>query len=73
MFENVGEHLDEAVRLAERCPEKYQLACFQALIRMLAQHDSPLPWLVTVMLIPSTRAIHLDIQLPIPTVSTVNG
>ena len=42
MFENVGEHLDEAVRLAERCPEKYQLACFQALIRMLAQHDSPL-------------------------------
>ena len=40
MFENVAEHLDEAVRLAERCPEKYQIACFQALIRILAQFDS---------------------------------
>ena len=40
MFENVEEHLDEAVRLAERCPEKYQLPCFQALIRVLAQFDS---------------------------------
>ena len=43
MFENVAEHLDEAVRLAERCPEKYQIPCFQALIRVLAQSDSPLP------------------------------
>ena len=43
MFENVDEHLDEAVRLAERCPEKYQIACFQALIRVLAQADAPLP------------------------------
>ncbi len=43
MFENVDEHLDEAVRLAERCPEKYQIACFQALIRVLAQPDAPLP------------------------------
>ena len=42
MFENVAEHLDEAVRLAERCPEKYQIPCFQALIRVLAQFDSPL-------------------------------
>ena len=42
MFENVDEHLDEAVRLAERCPEKYQIACFQALIRVLAQSDAPL-------------------------------
>ncbi len=40
MFENVAEHLDEAVRLAERCPEKYQIPCFQALIRILAQLDS---------------------------------
>ena len=40
MFENVSEHLDEAVRLAERCPEKYQIPCFQALIRVLAQSDS---------------------------------
>ena len=40
MFENVAEHLDEAVRLAERCPEKYQIPCFQALIRLLAQFDS---------------------------------
>ncbi|MCH8987428.1 MAG: hypothetical protein IIA92_01305 [Chloroflexi bacterium] len=40
MFENVAEHLDEAVRLAERCPEKYQIPCFQALIRVLAQSDS---------------------------------
>ena len=37
MFENVAEHLDEAVRLSERCPEKYQLSCFEALIRVLAQ------------------------------------
>ena len=43
MFENVAEHLDEAVRLAERCPEKYQIPCFQALIRVLAQSDFPLP------------------------------
>ena len=43
MFENVAEHLDEAVRLAERCPEKYQIPCFQALIRVLAQSDSPSP------------------------------
>ena len=43
MFENVAEHLDEAVRLAERCPEKYQIPCFQALIRVLAQSDAPLP------------------------------
>ena len=43
MFENVAEHLDEAVRLAERCPEKYQASCFEALIRVLAQSDSPLP------------------------------
>ena len=40
MFENVAEHLDEAVRLAERCPEKYQIPCFQALIRVLARSDS---------------------------------
>lgn len=40
VFENVAEHLDEAVRLAERCPEKYQIPCFQALIRVLAQADS---------------------------------
>jgi hypothetical protein len=43
VFENVAEHLDEAVRLAERCPEKYQIPCFQALIKVLAQSDSPLP------------------------------
>ena len=42
MFENVAEHLDEAVRLAERCPEKYQIPCFQALIGVLAQSE-PLP------------------------------
>jgi|TARA_Y100000310_G_C20550678_1_gene747902 hypothetical protein len=41
VFENVAEHLDEAVKLAERCPEKYQIPCFQALIRVLAQSDSP--------------------------------
>ena len=40
MFENVAEHLDEAIRLSERCPEKYQIPCFQALIRVLAQSDS---------------------------------
>jgi hypothetical protein len=40
VFENVSEHLDEAVRLAERCPEKYQIPCFEALIRVLAQSDS---------------------------------
>ena len=40
MFENVSEHLDEAVRLAESCPEKYQIPCFEALIRVLAQSDS---------------------------------
>ena len=43
MFENVAEYVDEAVRLAERCPEKYQIPCFVALIRVLAQSDSPLP------------------------------
>ena len=43
MFENVAEYLDEAVRLAERCPEKYRIPCFQALIRVLAQSDSPAP------------------------------
>jgi hypothetical protein len=43
VFENVAEHLDEAVRLAERCPEKFQIPCFQALIRVLAQSDAPLP------------------------------
>ena len=41
MFENVAEHLDEAIRLSERCPEKFQVPCFQALIRVLAQSDSP--------------------------------
>ncbi|NQW23351.1 MAG: hypothetical protein HQ475_07905 [SAR202 cluster bacterium] len=40
MFENVAEHLDEAVKLAERCPEKYQIPCFQALIGVLAQSDA---------------------------------
>ena len=40
MFENVAEHLDEAVSLAERCPEKYQIPCFQALIGVLAQSDA---------------------------------
>ena len=40
VFENVAEHLDEAVRLAERCPEKYQIPCFQALIKVLAQSDA---------------------------------
>ena len=40
MFENVSEHLDEAVRLAERCPEKYKVPCFEALIRVLAEPDS---------------------------------
>ena len=43
MFENVAEYVDEAVRLAERCPEKYQIPCFEDLIRVLAQSDSPLP------------------------------
>ncbi len=41
MFENVAEHLDEAIRLSELCPEKYQIPCFQALIRVLAESDSP--------------------------------
>ena len=40
VFENVSEYLDEAVRLADRCPEKYQVPCFEALIRILASHDS---------------------------------
>ena len=40
MFENVSEHLDEALRLAERCPEKYKVPCFEALIRVLAEPDS---------------------------------
>jgi len=40
MFENVSENLDEAVRLAERCPEKYKVPCFEALIRVLAEPDS---------------------------------
>jgi hypothetical protein len=40
VFDSVSEHLDEAVRLADRCPEKYQIPCFEALIRVLAQSDS---------------------------------
>tara|TARA_B100002049_G_C16040470_1_gene358686 strand:- start:80 stop:718 length:639 start_codon:yes stop_codon:yes gene_type:complete len=40
VFENVAEHLDEAVRLSERCPEKYQIPCFQALIKVIAQSDA---------------------------------
>ena len=40
VFENVSEYLDEAVRLADRCPEKYQVPCFEALIRILASPDS---------------------------------
>ena len=40
MFEHVSEYLDEAVRLADRCPEKYQVPCFEALIRILASPDS---------------------------------
>ena len=43
VFENVSEYLDEAVRLADRCPEKYQVPCFEALIRILASPDS-LQW-----------------------------
>ena len=35
MFENVSEHLDEVLRLSERCPEKYQVPCFEALMRVL--------------------------------------
>ncbi|MDA1127857.1 MAG: hypothetical protein O2913_04035 [Chloroflexi bacterium] len=40
MFENVAEHLDEVIRLADRCPEKYQIPCFEALIRVLAQTNA---------------------------------
>ena len=43
VFDNVHEHLDEVVRLAERCPEKYQISCFQALIRALVQSDLSVP------------------------------
>ena len=40
MFENVSEHLDEVLRLAERCPEKYQVPCFEALMRVLTSFNA---------------------------------
>lgn len=37
MLEKVISHIDEAVAVAERCPPKYQVACFKALMEVLAE------------------------------------
>ena len=64
MFENVSEHLDEAVRLAERCPEKYQIPCFEALIRVIAQSESGLPHNGNGYSLPSDGQPELPLTIP---------
>ena len=37
MIEKVQEHLNEVIKLAERCPEKYQVSCFEILLSLVTQ------------------------------------
>ena len=37
MLDNVRRYLDEAIDLADSCPDKYQAPCFHALVTVLAQ------------------------------------
>jgi hypothetical protein len=41
MFEKVREHLDEIVSIAGKCPEQYQVKCFEILLSALVKTETP--------------------------------
>jgi hypothetical protein len=41
MFEKVKEHLDEIVSIAGKCPEQYQVKCFEILLSALVRIETP--------------------------------
>lgn len=41
MFEKVKEHLDEIVSIAGKCPEQYQVKCFEILLSALVKIETP--------------------------------
>lgn len=41
MFEKVKEHLNEIISIADECPEKYQVKCFEILLSALVRPEAP--------------------------------
>ena len=41
MFEKVKECLDEVISIANKCPEKYQVKCFEILLSSLVRPEAP--------------------------------
>jgi len=41
MFDKVKEHLDEIVSIAGKCPEQYQVKCFEILLSALVKIETP--------------------------------
>ena len=41
MFETVKEKLDEVISISEKCPEKYQIKCFEILLDALVHGQAP--------------------------------
>ena len=41
MFEKVKEHLNEIIGIADKCPEKYQVKCFEILLGALVKPEIP--------------------------------
>ena len=40
MLEKIREHLSEVIKMADECPEKYQVKCFEVLLEALLRGDS---------------------------------
>lgn len=41
MFEEVKDHLNEVISIADKCPEKYQVKCFEILLSSLTRPEMP--------------------------------
>ena len=41
MFDKVREHLDEIINIAGKCPEQYQVKCFEILLSALVRVETP--------------------------------
>lgn len=41
MFDKVKEHLDEIISIAGKCPEQYQVKCFEILLSALVRVETP--------------------------------
>ena len=43
MFETIKEHISKITKIADSCPEKYQVKCFEVLLNALVAQPTPVP------------------------------